>query len=113
MAMILESTDRSQRFPLDRESIFVGSSERKSDICLTASGVADVHCELTLQDQGIRVVAMTESGVTVNGETVLEATLSSGDELGIASHRLASFSIDGAGRPRVFRTRNQSSHRQF
>ena len=87
MAMILESTDRSQRFPLDRESIFVGSSERKSDICLTASGVADVHCELTLQDQGIRVVAMTEGGVTVNGETVLEATLSSGDELGIASLR--------------------------
>jgi hypothetical protein len=87
MAMVLESTDRSQRFPLDRESMFVGSSERKSDICLTSSDVAAVHCELTLQDHGIRVVAMTESGVTVNGKTVREATLSSGDELGIASLR--------------------------
>tara|TARA_R110002072_G_scaffold238769_2_gene396321 strand:- start:225330 stop:226850 length:1521 start_codon:yes stop_codon:yes gene_type:complete len=84
MVMVLESTDRSQRFPLDRESIFVGSSEWKSDICLTGQDIADVHCELTLVDQGVRVVALADGGVTVNGETVREATLSAGDELGIA-----------------------------
>ncbi|MGZ0166734.1 MAG: GYF domain-containing protein [Planctomycetales bacterium] len=87
MAMILESADGSQRFPLDRESIFVGSSERKSDICLTGPGIAEVHCELTLQDDGVRVVALAESGVIVNGETVREATLSDGDEFGIATLR--------------------------
>jgi len=84
MAMILESADRSQRFPLDRASIFVGSSEWKSDICLTGSDIADVHCELTLDEQGVRVVALVDRGVTVNGQTVREATLSAGDELGIA-----------------------------
>ncbi|MGZ0169162.1 MAG: FHA domain-containing protein [Planctomycetales bacterium] len=84
MAMILESADHSQRFPLDRESTFVGSSEWKSDICLTGPNIADVHCELTLDEQGVRVVALADCGVTVNGETVREATLSAGDELGIA-----------------------------
>lgn len=84
MAMILESADRSQRFPLDRETIFVGSSEWKSDICLTGPNIADVHCELTLGEQGVRVIALTSGGVTVNGASVREATLSAGDELGIA-----------------------------
>jgi hypothetical protein len=84
MAMILESADRSQRFPLDRETTFVGSSEWKSDICLTGSDIADVHCELTLDEQGVRVVALVDCGVTVNGQTVHEASLSAGDELGIA-----------------------------
>ena len=82
--MILESADRLQRFPLDRESIFVGSSEWKSDICLTGPDIADVHCELTLDEQGVRVIALTDGGVTVNGAEVREATLSVGDELGIA-----------------------------
>lgn len=84
MVMILESADRLQRFPLDRESIFVGSSEWKSDICLTAPDIADVHCELTLDEQGVRVLALTDCGVTVNGAAVREATISVGDELGIA-----------------------------
>jgi hypothetical protein len=84
MAMILESADRSQRFPLDRESIFIGSSEWKSDICLNGPDIADVHCELTLDEQGVRVIALADSGVTVNGAVVREATLSAGDELGIA-----------------------------
>ena len=87
MAMILESTDRSQRFPLDRESIFVGSSEWKSDICLTGSGIADVHCELTPAAHGVRVVALAEGRVTVNGTPVREGMLLSGDELGIAALR--------------------------
>ena len=96
MVMILESADRSQRFPLDRESIFVGNSERKSDICLTGPGIAEVHCELTLLDDGVRVVALAESGVIVNGETVREATLSDGDELGIAmlQFRLTDEAVD-------------------
>jgi hypothetical protein len=84
MAMILESADRSQRFPLDRESIFIGSSEWKSDICLAGPDIADVHCELTLDELGVRVVALVDRGVTVNGQTVREASLSTGDELGIA-----------------------------
>ncbi len=84
MAMILESADRSQRFPLDRESIFVGSSEWKSDICLNGPDIADVHCELTRDEQGVRVIALADGGVTVNGAAVREATLSAGDELGIA-----------------------------
>lgn len=84
MAMILESADLSQRFPLDRESIFVGSSEWKSDICLNGPDIADVHCELTRDEQGVRVIALADGGVTVNGQTVREATLSAGDELGIA-----------------------------
>lgn len=84
MAMILESADRSQRFPLDRESIFVGSSEWKSDICLTGPNIADVHCELTCDEHGVRVVALAGGGVTVNGAPVREATLTAGDELGIA-----------------------------
>jgi hypothetical protein len=84
MAMILESADRSQRFPLDQASIFVGSSEWKSDICLTGPDIADVHCELTLDEQGVRVVSLVDRGVTVNGRTVSEASLSAGDELGIA-----------------------------
>ena len=75
MVMILESADRLQRFPLDRESIFVGSSEWKSDICLTAPDIADVHCELTLDEQGVRVLALTDCGVTVNGAAVREATI--------------------------------------
>ena len=87
MAMILESVDRSQRFPIDRESIFVGSSEWKSDICLTGQDIADVHCELTLDEHGVRVTALADSGVTVNGQTVREASLSAGDELGIAMLR--------------------------
>jgi hypothetical protein len=96
MVMILESADRSQRFPLDRESIYVGSSEWKSDICLTGPDIADVHCELTLVDRGVRVVALAEAGVIVNGETVREATLSNGDELGIAAlrFRLAGEAVD-------------------
>ena len=98
MAMILESADRSQRFPLDRESTYVGSSEWKSDICLTGPDIADVHCELTLVDRGVRVVALAESGVIVNGEIVREATLSNGDELGIAAlrFRLAGGAVDVA-----------------
>lgn len=84
MAMILESADRSQRFPLDRESIFVGSSEWKSDICLNGPDIADVHCELTRDEKGVRVIALADGGVTVNGAAVREATLSAGDELGIA-----------------------------
>ena len=87
MVMILESADRSLRFPLDRESIYVGSSKWKSDICLTAPDIAEVHCELTLVDRGVHVVALAESGVIVNGKTVREATLFDGDELGIASLR--------------------------
>lgn len=87
MAMILESADRSQRFPLDRESTYIGSSEWKTDICLTGPDIADVHCELTLVERGVRVVALADSGVVVNGETVREATLSNGDELGIAALR--------------------------
>lgn len=96
MAMILESADRSQRFALDRDSTYVGSSEWKSDICLSGPGIADVHCELTLVDRGVRVVALAESGVVVNGETVREATLSNGDELGIAAlrFRLAGGAVD-------------------
>lgn len=96
MVMILESADRTQRFPLDRESTYVGSSEWKSDICLTGPDIADVHCELTLVDQGVRVVALAESGVVVNGETVRKATLSNGDELGIAAlrFRLAGGTVD-------------------
>lgn len=96
MVMVLESADRSQRIPLDRESIFVGRSEWKSDICLDDSGVADVHCELMTETQGIRVVAMTDSGVTVNGQVVREATLVTGDELGIAEFRFRLLNnIDG------------------
>lgn len=87
MAMVLESIDCSQRFPLDGESIFVGRSEWKSDICLDDSGIADVHCELTPQMSGIRLVAMTDQGVTVNGKPVREATLVMGDEIGIAQMR--------------------------
>lgn len=87
MSMVLESVDRSQRFPLNRESIFIGSSEWKSDICLTEPDIADVHCELTREAQCVRVVALAEDGVTVNGTTVREGTLSTGDELGIASLR--------------------------
>ena len=94
MVMILESADRLQRFPLDRRSIFVGSSEWKSDICLTGPDIADVHCELTLDEQGVRVIALTDGGVTVNGAEVREATLSVGDELGIA---LLRFRLTGDG----------------
>ncbi len=87
MVMVLESADRSQRFPLDRESTYVGSSEWKSDIFLTAPDIAEVHCELTIVGRVVRVVALTDFGVIVNGQTVHEATLSDGDELGIASLR--------------------------
>jgi hypothetical protein len=87
MVMFLESADRSQRFPLDRESIFIGSSAWKSDICLTGPGIQGVHCELTLLDRGVRVVALADSGVSVNNETVREATLFDGDDLGIAQLR--------------------------
>lgn len=87
MVMVLESADRSQRFPLDRESTYVGSSEWKSDIFLAAPDIAEVHCELTLVGRVVRVVALTDFGVIVNGQIVHEATLSDGDELGIASLR--------------------------
>lgn len=87
MSMVLESVDRSQRFPLDRESIFVGSSEWKSDICLTGPDIADVHCELTPEAHGVRVVALADGEVTVNGVAIREGTLLTGDELGIASLR--------------------------
>lgn len=87
MSMVLESVDRSRRFPLDRESVFIGSSEWKADICLAEPDVADVHCELTRQATGVRVVALSDGGVTVNGTVVREGTLTSGDELGIASLR--------------------------
>ena len=85
MAMFLESADRSQRIPLDRESIFLGSSERKSDFCLAGPDIADVHCELNLQADCVRIVALVDRGVTINGEAIREATLQVGDELGIAS----------------------------
>ncbi len=97
MTMILESADRSQRFPLNQETVFVGSSEWKSDICLAGPDIADVHCELTVVDRGVRVVALADSGVIVNGETVREATLSNGDELGIASLRFRLTGTAGGG----------------
>lgn len=95
MSMVLESVDRSQRFPLNRESTFIGSSEWKSDICLAEPDIADVHCELTREAQCVRVVALTEGGITVNGTSVREGTLSTGDELGIASLRFRVTIDDG------------------
>lgn len=95
MSMALESVDRLQRFRLNRGSTFIGSSEWKSDICLAEPDIADVHCELTREAQCIRVVALTEDGITVNGTSVREGTLSTGDELGIASLRFRVTIEDG------------------
>ena len=87
MTMVLEATDRSQRFQLDQTSVFVGSCELKSDICLHAPNIAEVHCELVPRSDGVRVVAFADAGVTVNGHAVREAVLLNGDVLGIGPLR--------------------------
>lgn len=99
MKMILETHDHSQRFEVDQSSVYVGSSEWKSDVCLEGPGIEEVHCELTRDEDSIHVLSLADSGVTINGQAVREATLRDGDELGIASLRFRLRSGAGQGEP--------------
>lgn len=83
MSFALVRLDTLEAVPVVDDSLFVGSEERKVDLCLKGDCVAAVHGELAADAHGIKVEAFAPADVLVNGQSVQSALLFAGDRLTI------------------------------
>lgn len=87
-ALVVRSYDGKEReYELFRPTTVIGRLQR-CDLMVALPSVADQHCEIVVDGDGILVTDLgTELGTKINGERVQTARLHNGDAIGIGAMR--------------------------
>jgi hypothetical protein len=81
---ILIAEDDQKNIVIDRPSIVVGRSRRRSDVRIDDQSISAVHCEIEVGENCLQVRNRGRNGIRINGEKSDEGVLRDGDVFEIA-----------------------------